>query len=202
MSLLTKDDLSRQSPFAWACLGVLAGVIAAFWFLDKHQAAYGTIAALVGCLGLILPPRERMTALPWRIRRLPRQMDAVPVLATLLSGPGYGVNWFYGANPYDEVVHLVSGLLAGAVVGSLLAVDGSPRKATQLALLGASIGIALGISWEIFEWATGLIGDWTDTWTDIALTAFGLMLGTTYWGRQLQGGSPLHQQTMDAMGND
>lgn len=145
MSLLTKDDLSRQSPVAWACLGILAGVIAAFWLIGKHQAAYGTLAALAGCLGLILPPRERMEALPWRIRKLPRHLDAVPVLATLLSSPGYGVNWFYGANPYDEVVHLVSGLLAGALAGSLLAVDGQPRKTTRLALLGAGCGIALGV---------------------------------------------------------
>ncbi|RYI29965.1 MAG: hypothetical protein EON48_05385 [Acetobacteraceae bacterium] len=202
MSLLTKDDLSRQSPSAWACLGILVGVIIAFWLLDKRQAAYGTLAALVGCLGLILPPRERMTALPWRIRRLPRQLDAVPVLATLLSSPGYGVNWFYGANPYDEVVHLISGLLAGAVVGSLLAVDGRPRKAIRLALLGTGCGIALGTSWEIFEWATGLIGDWTDTWTDIALTASGLMLGTAFWGRQRQGGPLPLRRSMDAMGSD
>lgn len=202
MSLLTKDDLSRQSPFAWACLIVLVGVIGAFWLLDKHQAAYGTLAALVGCLGLILPPRERMTALPWRLRRLPRPVDATPVLATLLSSPGYGVNWFYGANPYDEVVHLVSGLLAGVVVGSLLAVDGRPRKGTRLALLGAGCGIALGTSWEIFEWATGLIGDWTDTWTDVALTATGLMIGTAYWGRQSQGESPPLRRAMDTMGND
>lgn len=202
MSLLTKDDLSRQSPFAWACLVVLAGVIVAFWFLDKHQAAYGTVAAMVGCLGLILPPRERMPALPWRIRRLPRQLDAVPVLATLLSSPGYGVNWFYGANPYDEVVHLVSGLLAGAVLGSLLAADGRRRKATWLALLGAGGGIALGTSWEIFEWAMGLIGDWTDTWTDVALTACGLMLGTVYQGRQRHGIAPSFPETLDALGND
>ena len=202
MSLLTKNDLSRQSPFAWVCLAALAGVIAALWFIDKHQAAYGTVAASVGCLGLILPPRERMKALPWRIRMLPRQLDAVPVLATLLSSPGYGVNWFYGANPYDEVVHLVSGLLSGAVIGSLLAVDDRPRKVTQLALLGAGCGIALGTAWEIFEWATGLIGDWTDTWTDIALTAFGLMLGTAYWGRQLPSGSPPLHQAIDATGND
>lgn len=202
MSLLTKDDLSRQSSFAWACLVVLAGVIGTFWFLDKHQAAYGTVAALIGCLGLILPPRERMMALPWRIRRLPRHLDAVPVLATLLSSPGYGVNWFYGANPYDEVVHLVSGLLAGAVFGSLLAVDGRLRKATRLALLGAGCGIALGTTWEIFEWATGLVGDWTDTWTDIALTAFGLMLGAVYQGRQPHGVFQSPPRTLDALGND
>lgn len=200
MSLLTKDDLSQQSPFAWACLAVLVGVIAIFWSIDKHQAAYGTFAALVGCLGLILPPRERMNVLPWRIRKLRRQLDAVPVLATLLSSPGYGVNWFYGANPYDEVVHLVSGLLAGAVVGSLLAADGRTRKVRQLALLGAGFGIALGTSWEIFEWATGLIGDWTDTWTDIALTASGLMLGAAYWGRQSSDAFPT--RTLDALGHD
>ncbi|MDN3563415.1 hypothetical protein ACFQY5_09450 [Paeniroseomonas aquatica] len=202
MAPLTKEDVSRQSPFAWVCLGILGGVIAGLWFLGKHQAAYGTAAALIGCLGLILPPRERMRALPWRIRRLPRQLDAVPVLATLLSSPGYGVNLFYGANPYDEIVHLVSGLLAGAVLGALLAVDGRPRRATRLALLGAGFGMALGTSWEIFEWATGLIGDWTDTWTDIALTTSGIMLGTIYWGRPPQRHPAPLARPIDALGNE
>src|SRR3712207_8169416 len=50
----------------------------------------------------ILPPRERMETLPWRLRALPRSLDAAPVLAAVLSSPGYGLNWFYGANPYDE----------------------------------------------------------------------------------------------------
>ncbi len=183
MALLTRDDWRRQSRLAWACLAALLGVVAWLWLHDKGRAATGTLAALAGCLGLVLPPRERMPVLPWRLRALPRRLDSAPVLATLLSSPGYGVNWFYGANPYDEAVHLLSGVLAGAVFGALLAVDGRRRTPGRLALLGAGCGLLLGLGWEAFEWALSLIGDAADTISDIALTAGGLAAGTVWWGR-------------------
>lgn len=173
MALLTRDDLRRHACLAWACLAILAGVAAWLWMMDKRGAALGTMAALAGCLGLILPPRERMAALPARLRALPRGLDAAPVLATLLSTPGYGLGWFYGANPYDEIVHLVNGGLTGAVVVALLQADGRRRSVRRLTLVGAAWGFGLGAIWEVFEWMTGLIGDWTDTWTDVALTALG-----------------------------
>jgi hypothetical protein len=166
-------DLRCHSFLAWVCLAVLAGVAAWLWLVDKQDAAIGTVAALVGCLGLILPPRERMGTLPPRLRALPRHLDATPVLGTLLSTPGYSLNWFYGANPYDEIVHLVNGALAGAVFMALLQWDGEQRTARRLTLTGAAFGFAIGTLWELFEWATGLIGHWTDTWTDVALTALG-----------------------------
>jgi hypothetical protein len=181
--LLTAQDLRRPSRLAWCCLAALLGVAAWLWLEDKRGAAMGTLTALAGCLGLILPPRERMHVLPWRVRALPRRLDAVPVLATLLSSPGYGVNWFHGANPYDEAVHLLSGVLAGAVFGALLAADGVARPRRRLALLGLGYGLALGGAWEAFEWLASLIGSATDTWTDVALTALGCALGTAWWGR-------------------
>lgn len=174
-----------QSRFAWLCLAALAGVALWLWVLDRHSASLGTLLALGGCLGLILPPRERMPRLPWRLRALPRRYDAVPVLASLVSTPGYGLHWFYGANPYDEAVHLLSGALAGAVFAALLLADGRPRGRWYLAGLGGGFGLALGAGWEAFEWLTGLIGGWTDTWTDIALTGLGAAPGAVLaaaWG--------------------
>ncbi|WP_426958383.1 hypothetical protein [Muricoccus radiodurans] len=178
LELPERGDWRRQSPFAWVCIAVTLGIAGWFWSLHKGNAAGATVLAVVGCLGLILPPRERMAVLPWRVRALPRWVDATPVLATILSSPGYGLNWFYGENPYDEVVHLVSGALAGMVFAALLAADGVPRSPLRRAALGLAFGAGLGVTWEIFEWATGLIGDWTDTWTDIVLTATGAMLAS------------------------
>ncbi len=172
--------MGRHSRFAWLCLAMLAGVAAWLWMVDRRAAATGTMAALVGCLGLILPPRERMEWLPWRLRLLPRRYDAVPVLASIASTPGYGLNWFYGANPYDEAVHLFSGLLAGALFAALLLVDGHQRGLARRALLGLAGGLALGGGWELFELWAGLIGNWTDTWTDIALTAAGCVIGAVF----------------------
>lgn len=179
---MRQDDRRRGASttgwFTCVCHAALVAVAAWFWSLDKRQAATGTLVALAGCLALVLPPRERMPRLPRRIRALPRGLDAVPALASLLSSPGYGLNWFYGANPYDEAVHLLSGILAGAVLAALLLADGRPRGALRLGLAVAGCGLALGIAWEIFEWSTGLIGDWTDTWTDVVLTATGAALGS------------------------
>ncbi|WP_203076777.1 hypothetical protein [Falsiroseomonas ponticola] len=177
MALLTRDDLRRHSPFAWACLAALAGVALLLWGLDKRSAALGTAAGILGLLGIILPPRERMPHLSMRLRRLPRALDAAPVLATLLSTPGYGLNWFHGANPYDEVVHLVSGLLAGAVFAGLVLADGRPRGRRRLAALGLPFGLALACGWEGFEALLGIIGNTADTLSDIALTAGGAVLG-------------------------
>ncbi|WP_372617714.1 hypothetical protein [Falsiroseomonas sp.] len=168
--------MGRQSRLAWLCLLALAGVAVWLWTMERRNAALGTVAALVGCLGLILPPRERMAKLPWRLQALPRRYDAAPILASLISTPGYGLGWFYGSNPYDEAVHLASGLLVGAVFAALLEADGRGRGAAWLGALGAGFGLLLGIAWEVFEWLTGLIGNWTDTWTDIALTTLGSAL--------------------------
>ena len=85
MPLLTRDDVRRQSWFAWVCLAALAGVAAWFWTMDKRGAAMGTVAALAGCLGLLLPPRERMEALPRRVRELPRSLDAAPVQSATVT---------------------------------------------------------------------------------------------------------------------
>ncbi|WP_439598603.1 hypothetical protein [Falsiroseomonas sp.] len=183
MALLTKDDLRHQSRFAWLCLAALLAAALALWMIDKRAAAWGTLAAVLGCLGVLLPPRERMAALPMRLRRLPRDLDAAPVLASLLSTPGYGLNWFHGANPYDEVVHLVSGLLAGAVLAGLILADGRPRSAWALARHGLVFGLALAVGWEVLEWALGLIGHAVDTVTDILLTTLGATAGGLLWQR-------------------
>jgi len=172
--------MGRQSRLAWAGLAALGAMAAWFWLIDKRTASMGVAVAMAGCLGLILPPRERMGTLPWRIRALPRRYDAAPILASLVGTPGFGLNWFYGANPYDEAVHLLNGVLAGAVFGALLLVDRAPRGRWRMAMLGLGFGLALGVAWESFEWATQLIGDWTDTWTDVLLTALGAMLGTMF----------------------
>ncbi len=183
MALLTRDDLRRQSRFAWLCLAALPGVAVWLWALDRRQAAIGTLAATLGCAALLLPPRERMAVLPGRLRRLPRRLDAAPVLAALLSTPGYGLGWFYGANPYDEIVHLLSGVLAGAAFAGLLLADGRGRGrgTARVALAAAGLGLGIAIAWEVFEAFTGLIGNWLDTWSDIALTLAGAGLGGAAW---------------------
>ncbi|MCI0755895.1 hypothetical protein [Teichococcus vastitatis] len=182
MPLLTRRDLGCHHGFTWLCLAALAGMAGWLAWLGQGGAALGTLAALAGCLGLILPPRERMEVLPRRLRALPRGLDATPVLATLLSTPGYGLGWFYQPGPYDEVVHLVNGVMAGLVFAAAMQLDGRSRSLGRMALIGAGFGLALATGWELFEAATGLIGDWTDTWTDVVLTTGGAVGGAALAG--------------------
>ena len=184
MPLLTDADLRQHSRFAWVCLAALLGVAALLALIGRDGAALGTVGAFIGCFGLMLPPREPIKALPWRLRALPRGCDAAPVLATLLSVPGYGLGWFYGDNLYDEAVHLVNGALAGVVLAHWLLLNGQPRPQRSLGLTALIAGTALAVGWEVFEWATGLIGDAMDTFTDILLTAGGVVAGAMFVGRQ------------------
>jgi hypothetical protein len=186
MALLTREDLARQSRFAWLCLIALVAMAAWFWSRDKGSASIGTLLSALGCLGLMLPPRERMPALPWRVRALPRWLDGTAPLGALIVSPGYGLSWFYGVNPFDEVVHFVNGALLGAVFAALLLADGVARSPAGLAWRGALFGLVLGVAWEIFEAATGLIGDFTDTWTDIVLGMAGAALAGWAAGPRLR----------------
>ncbi len=177
-ALLTREDLRRHSRLAWFGMAALAGVALWFWLLGRGGAALGAAGGWAGCLALILPPRERMPALPRRLRTLPRICDAAPVFATVLSAPGYGLEWFYGDNLYDEAVHALNGIAAGLVFAALLLADGQRRALARMARAGFLFGLALSLGWEAFEWATGLIGSVTDTVSDIVLTTLGAMLGT------------------------
>ncbi|WP_207541054.1 DUF2238 domain-containing protein [Sabulicella rubraurantiaca] len=184
MAPLTRADLSRHSPAAWVAMLALLLMAAWFWSLNKGSATYGTLLGGLGCLGLILPPRERMPVLPERLRRLPRIYDAAPVLGTVLTSPGYGLSWFHGANPFDEFVHLANGALAGAVFAGLVLVDRVPRPRARMMVLCCLFGLTLGTAWEVFEWIVGIVGDWTDTWTDVVLTAGGATAAGMLHGRK------------------
>jgi hypothetical protein len=140
---------------------------------------------VAGLLALLLPPRERMLRLPPRLRALPRRCDAAPVLGTILSSPGYGLGWFYGPNPYDEIVHLLNGLLVGLVLTDWLLQDGPPSDRRGFVLRATAAGMVLATGWEGFEWLTGLIGHAVDTVTDIALTTLGTTLGAAFGERVL-----------------
>jgi len=174
----------RHSPAAWACVGLLLLVAPWLWAAQgKGSAALATVLSALACAALIATPRERAPWLPARLRALTRDLDAVPPLAALLFTPGCGLGWFHGANPFDEVVHLSSGVLAGAVLAGLLLADGSPRAPRRLLLIGRLAGLPFAAAWEAFEWAVGIVGDAPDTLSDIALTASGVALGAWGYGR-------------------
>lgn len=184
------SPLARIPWHAWLLLLALLVMAGWFWALEKGSAAWATALAAAGCLALIAPPREEMAILPWRLRRLPRLYDSAPVLGTIITAPGYGLSLFHGANAFDEVVHLSNGALAGAVFAALVLADGRPRTRLHMAWVGLLFGLSLGIVWEGFEWAVQIIGDWQDTWTDVALTAGGATVASLLHGGNARKSAP------------
>jgi hypothetical protein len=158
----------------------------------RFGPAIGTIGAVAGLLALLLPPRERMPRLPPRLRS-PARAAATRRRCSAPSSavPGYGLGWFYGPNPYDEIVHLLNGLLIGLVLADWVLQDGRQRDRRGFVLRMTGAGLALAIGWEVFEWATGLIGGTVDTVTDILLTTLGTTLGAALgerlWAAHLGG---------------
>lgn len=174
--------MARIPWHTWSLLAALVAVALWFGALEKGSAAWATGMAALGCLALVATPREDMPFLPLRLDRLPRAYDSAPALATLITAPGYGLSLFHGANAFDEVIHLVNGALAGAVFAALVLADGRPRGRWHMARVGLMFGLTLGIAWEGFEWAVRIIGDWQDTWTDVALTAGGATVASVLHG--------------------
>ena len=43
----------------------------------------------------------------------------------------------------------------------------------RFVLAVSAIGLVLGIAWEIFEWAVGIINGWADTLVDIVMDVLG-----------------------------
>lgn len=172
-----------RSPWhTWLLLAALVAMALWFGALEKGSAAWATGLAALGCFALVATPREDMPFLPLRLDRLPRAYDSAPVLATLITAPGYGLSLFHGANAFDEVIHLVNGALAGAVFAALVLADGRPLGRLHMAWVGLLFGLTLAVVWEGFEWLVEIIGDWQDTWTDVALTAGGAVVASLLHG--------------------
>ena len=94
--------------------------------------------------------------------------------------------------PYDEAVHLVNGMLAGALFAALWQPrPGWWRGVAGRLVGGLAFGIGLSLAWEAFEWAIGIIGNWTDTWTDAVLTTAGAGLGAARGAGGQGAGAPV-----------
>lgn len=103
---------------------------------------------------------------------------ALLAVAALINAAGYLLGLWHDETLFDELVHFYTSFAGIAAIGRLaLAKEWLPRAASRpLALL--AIGLALGIAWEAFEYAIGIIGSRHDTLMDLAMDGAGALLAT------------------------
>lgn len=108
--------------------------------------------------------------------RLPRVFTFLFVVAALANTAGYVFDLWHGPVWFDEAVHAYTSFAGMAAIGWLLVrrtrLEESAH-AWRLVLAVIAIGLVIGIAWEIFEWAIGIIGPWLDTRRDLVMDALG-----------------------------
>ena len=113
---------------------------------------------------------------------------ALLLASALLNAAGYLLNGYDRIAWYDELCHLFTMFAITASAGLIfLRRVTAARRLTGLsfAAVAVSAGAVLGISWEIFEYAIGIIGNAMDTAIDLALDVLGCMLGAVFaWEMQ------------------
>lgn len=115
--------------------------------------------------------------------RLPTVFDLLFVLAAAANMAGYVFTLWDDPVWFDEVVHAYTGFAGSAAIGWLLVratrIE-ETRYGLRLIAVVTAIGIALGILWEIFEWAIGIIGTPLDTRRDLVMDSVGA-LAAGFW---------------------
>ena len=101
---------------------------------------------------------------------------ALLALAVLINVAGYGLGMWHDETLFDELVHFYTSFAGVAAIGRLaLANEWLPRAASRPAVL-LTIAVALGIIWEAFEYAIGIVGSRHDTLMDLAMDLTGATL--------------------------
>jgi hypothetical protein len=127
--------------------------------------AIGAAAALVlargeGLRALVLGAFLAISAALVASRRfLPLPFSLLFVLACLLGAAGYVWPALNDLRFYDNLAHLLMTFALAPALGLLLyrpMLDGFARHGLLFATLVASIGLAVGALWEVFEYATGV----------------------------------------------
>lgn len=109
-------------------------------------------------------------------RRLPGVFSLLFVVAALVNTAGYAFDVWHDPIWFDEVVHAYTSFAGMAAIGWLIVrgsvLDGK-SSAWRLIVSVTAIGLAIGVLWEIFEWAIGIIGTRLDTRRDLVMDTLG-----------------------------
>ncbi len=111
-------------------------------------------------------------------RWLPSLFGLLFVLAGLINAAGYAFDWWHTPLWFDEAVHAFTSFAVMAAIGWLLLARSGLNAAGRtlwFTLAVTGIGIVLGILWEVFEWAIGIIGTPRDTAIDLIMDTIGAL---------------------------
>lgn len=108
--------------------------------------------------------------------RLPRVFSFLFAFAGAANVFGYAFNLWKTPVWFDEAVHAYTSFAVSAAIGWLMfsrtGFNASGRSAA-FSIAVAGIGLVLGVLWEVFEWAIGIIGPTGDTALDLVMDTLG-----------------------------
>lgn len=120
-----------------------------------------------------------------RERQLPTLFDLVFVIAALINAAGWTWDLYHQPGPYDEIAHFFTSFALTLAIGFLLydeVVRGFYHHRVMFVVVIASMGITVGVLWEIGEWladfvvADQIIPGLHDTMLDLILDSAGALL--------------------------
>lgn len=170
--MLNLDD-PRFATWAWIGIAALALTVVVTFLLGRWDGGLVLTGFLIASVGFVRYED-----------RLPCLFDLLFVAAAVLNGLGYVFNLF-PIGPYDELAHFYTTFALTLSLGFLFyySLRSEFRAHRHLFVLAiASFGCTVGVFWEFFEWATGIIGSLGDTLGDLAMDALGAGLAALLAG--------------------
>lgn len=104
---------------------------------------------------------------------LPSLLGLLLTLAATVNTAGYVQGLWHERTPFDEVVHGFTAFAGMAAAGWFVL-----KRQPQLSGLfwkAAVTGLLIGVAWEGFEWAIGIMGDLRDTIIDLVMDTAGAL---------------------------
>ena len=109
----------------------------------------------------------------WLFRRtLHPLFGLLLTLAAIVNTAGYVFGLWHEQTPFDEIVHAFTAFAGMAAAGGMVL---KPHLQPRSGLFwrAAAIALVIGLAWEAFEWAVGIIGDLRDTSIDLLMDVVG-----------------------------
>ena len=166
-------DSSRFRAAALVGIALLVAAAVYLAFVGRWTGAASMTGFALGSLVLVVARK-----------RLPTIFSLLFVLASIANAAGWVWNLFRNAKLiwYDEVVHGFTMCTIGLVIGFWIHFartqrDAAAHRRTQpggpLVLTVVLAALAIGIGWELVEWAFNIIGSAWDTFMDLVMDTLG-----------------------------
>ena len=154
--------------FRWMSAAALVAAAGGGLYLAWHERwmEAGALGAVAVLGAIFMAARDRLPAI----------FTFLFVAAGLVNALGYILSLWHEATLFDEAVHAFTSFTLSAAAGWLLV--GSTGlldrgESLRIVFAVAGTGLILGLMWEAFEWAIGIIGGPRDTVMDLVMDLSG-----------------------------